>query len=239
MSTVEERFWAKVVKSDGCWEWTAKHDKNGYGRFSPNGQYSQVPAHRFSWELHNGPVPEGMLVCHRCDNPECTNPNHLFLGTPQDNMDDKVRKGRWKGCAPQRMSNIVSNRRHPVKERLTASVDKLRTLRSEGKTLTEIGVIFECDKGSVRRVLEAHNLYERIKPGPRTPHNARSAAVRAQAEEVASMAASGVSFTAIAGKLGVGRRLIAKIVKTHSTSSVSQEPGLSGCNGSSRAATLE
>lgn len=239
MSIVEERFWAKVVKTEGCWKWTAKRDRNGYGRFSPNGQYSQTVAHRFSWELHNGPIPEGMLVCHHCDNPECTNPSHLFLGTPQDNMDDKVRKGRWKGCAPQRTVEIVRARKHPVKERLTANLDRILALRNEGKTLAEIGVVFGCDKRPIRSVLEAHNLYERIKPGPRTPHNVRSAAVRAQTEEILAMSANGVSFTAIASKLGAGRRLIAKIVRDHNTTPVSQKPDLSECNGSSRAATLE
>ena len=238
MKTIEDKYWDRVVKADDCWQWTGARDKQGYGRLSPAvGVF--LRAHRFSWELHNGPVPEGLLVCHRCDNPECTNPNHLFLGSPQDNMDDKVRKGRWKGCASERMSEIVRARKRPVKELLGANLSKVLALRNEGKTLTEIGAVFGCDKGSVRRVLEAHNLYERIKPGPRTPHNVRSAAVRAQTEEILAMSANGVSFTAIASKLGTGRRLIAKIVRDHNTSPVFQKPGLSGCNGSSRAVTLE
>jgi hypothetical protein len=96
-ASYEERFWAKVRKSSGCWEWTGSTFKRGYGQLKvrcSDGLRVHLPAHRLSWELHFGPVPDGMFVCHHCDNPPCTNPEHLFLGTHGDNMADMYRKGR-------------------------------------------------------------------------------------------------------------------------------------------------
>ena len=100
MKTLEERFWSKVDKRgpDDCWEWNAnKNTAAGYGRFRVNGKLEL--AHRASWEIHNGLIPEGeghhgTCVLHRCDFRSCVNPRHLFLGTNQDNMDDMKKKGR-------------------------------------------------------------------------------------------------------------------------------------------------
>ena len=89
-----QRFWSKVDKTspDGCWEWTASKS-NGYGRFRLNGK--RASAHRVSWQMHTGKtVPQGMYICHTCDNPGCVNPKHLFLGTATDNKQDCLRKGR-------------------------------------------------------------------------------------------------------------------------------------------------
>lgn len=78
----------------GCWEWTAWIHPNGYGVVTMGGKSKKVRAHRFSWELHNAPIPDGLFVLHRCDNRRCVNPAHLFLGTKGDNMRDCVAKGR-------------------------------------------------------------------------------------------------------------------------------------------------
>jgi hypothetical protein len=90
------RFWAKVDTSggeDACWNWTASasHDF-GYGEFMLDG--TKRRAHRWTYEQKVGPIPAGMYVLHKCDNPKCVNPKHLFLGTHQDNCDDMRRKGR-------------------------------------------------------------------------------------------------------------------------------------------------
>jgi hypothetical protein len=86
------RFWTKVSKNGDCWNWTGAVNNKGYGQFHLKGK--TVLAHRVSFEDFNGPIKEGMWVLHRCDNPRCVNPNHLFLGDASTNMQDCAAKGR-------------------------------------------------------------------------------------------------------------------------------------------------
>jgi hypothetical protein len=100
-----DSFWKRVDKSkgkNGCWPWMKYCDREGYGRVSVPiaiARYERGDnylTHRYAWELTHGKIPKGKHVLHHCDNPPCCNPAHLWLGTHQDNMDDRQKKGRWK-----------------------------------------------------------------------------------------------------------------------------------------------
>jgi len=102
VTPLAERFWSKVQKCDGCWLWLASCDRKGYGQFMmrENGKPRLMRAHRVAWELTNGPIPDGMFLCHHCDVRRCVHPGHMFLGTNDDNVADMVAKGR--GVTPPR-----------------------------------------------------------------------------------------------------------------------------------------
>lgn len=85
-------FWKNVQKTENCWLWTGCIGKDGYGKFGHH--FRHWRAHRFSWFLVNGPIPEGRHILHRCDNPPCVRPDHLWLGSELDNVRDCMEKGR-------------------------------------------------------------------------------------------------------------------------------------------------
>jgi hypothetical protein len=89
---LEERFWKSVKKTDGCWFWIAAASQDGYGEISIKGK--NVGAHRISWVLHYGEIPDGLWVLHKCDNPPCVRPDHLFLRTQKHNLADAASKAR-------------------------------------------------------------------------------------------------------------------------------------------------
>lgn len=138
---IETRFWAKVRKAgtEECWVWGAYRNARGYGKF---GIGSVVYlAHRVSWRLANGPVPDGLCVCHHCDNPPCVNPAHLFLGSQSDNLQDMFRKSRARRALGERAP----------KAKLTESgVVRIRELRAGGRTLREIARLYGITEGTVR-----------------------------------------------------------------------------------------
>lgn len=100
----ESRFWSMVLKTDSCWNWTGCANRRGYGTISTKRGSRPLQAHRVSYEIHFGTIPVNQCVLHKCDNPRCVNPSHLFLGTPKNNTDDMIQKerGHWQRNAPSR-----------------------------------------------------------------------------------------------------------------------------------------
>lgn len=108
----EARFWSKVNKAeDGCWLWQGTLLRQGYGCFKISGQ--MFKAHRLAYQYTSGPIPEGLLICHKCDNPRCVHPDHLFLGTHKDNMADMSAKGRGYLNQPESRLKRVAPDKHP------------------------------------------------------------------------------------------------------------------------------
>lgn len=107
--TPQERFWSKVKINEGCWLWVGTKGKATKGALWINGKL--MLASRFSYSIHKGKIPSGMLVCHSCDNNACVNPHHLWLGTQKDNMQDASQKGRTRGGLPKKP---FCRRGHPM-----------------------------------------------------------------------------------------------------------------------------
>lgn len=128
-------FWFYVKRGEGCWEWTGHIDIDGYGRFTVEKTLMKAP--RVMWMLREGDIPVGMCVCHTCDNRKCIRPDHLFLGTPKDNHQDKVRKGRTGRMAKLTPQQVV----------------EIRKQRTEGVGIPTLSMTFGVGRSQISRII--------------------------------------------------------------------------------------
>lgn len=143
---VMERFWAKVDRREPgeCWEWQASCDDSGYGTFRHQGKMKK--AHRLAWVFcGRGPIPDGLVVMHSCDNPPCCNPAHLSVGTRSDNMRDAVAKGRH---AHVRLPGEA----HPNAKLTDAQVVEIRRRLAEGESQRALARAFGVSKPAIGRI---------------------------------------------------------------------------------------
>lgn len=152
---IADRFWPKVEKSDGCWIWTGCRCNRGYGQIGTGGKTAHTTAHRVSYELNKGPIPDGMHVLHSCDNPPCVRPDHLFLGTHTDNMRDMWAKQRGRCDGAGKVGS--KNPRSVLTEEVVAEIRRMATSGAKHKAIAEIfGVTRQAISYVVRRETWKH-----------------------------------------------------------------------------------
>lgn len=153
------RFWAMARKGPGCWEWTGARKRTGYGHFGLKGR-TQI-AHRISWRMHHGEIPDDLCVLHRCDNPPCVNPEHLWLGTQADNVRDMETKGRKRAASGNRNGSRLHPESRPrgvavAISRMTA--DSVREARQRytlgGETIAGLSRSFGVGETTIRNIVK-------------------------------------------------------------------------------------
>jgi hypothetical protein len=204
----QDRFWRHVTPGslDECWEWQGSRDQRGYGKLN-RGRTGEgnLKAHRASYEIHFGSCPDDLDVCHRCDNPPCVNPAHLFLGTHQDNMADMVQKGR-SGAGTE---YVAAHQRKFT----DAQIREMRDLGAAGVEGDAIAERFGVRRKYVseilsgRRRMEAGGPISPLPKGNRGPRPWQRALTAEQAEEIRALVASAGTrreWEQIADRYGVG-----------------------------------
>lgn len=137
---LKDSFEKKVIKKEGCWNWKGVILSTGYGVLEYKGK--QLGTHRASWILHNGEIPEKFFICHACDNPICSNPNHLFIGKPKDNSQDMLKKNRSNRCRQNsKNSKLNINQAKQIKELLKNKISQFK-----------IAKIFNVSRGTIQDI---------------------------------------------------------------------------------------
>lgn len=154
---------AKLVDS-GCWEWQSVINQSGYGVLTTNGKLIRV--HRLAWEIYNGSIPEGLFVCHKCDNRKCCNPDHLFLGTAKDNSQDALKKGRVGNSEKHKERGLKYNiygEKHCCAKLTKQQVLEIRNLKAQGLRAKEISKFFDVKIDTIFDILKGRTWKQSLR----------------------------------------------------------------------------
>lgn len=206
-----QRFWEKVsvTAPDECWLWRASFTRGGYGQFTVprGGRWITRRAHRVAWTLTNGPIRDGLYVCHRCDNPPCCNPAHLFLGTHHDNVKDMDAKGRR--VTKVRAGEAASN----AKLRET-DVARIRALYATNLfPQSQLAELYELSQTGVSAIIRGQSWAATSKDPLRRPGWSKLKLAAADVAAIRSLRSEGKTLEAVARRFGVSGSQVGHIVR--------------------------
>lgn len=209
---LNERFWKKVQQAgeDECWFWAAAYGRGGYGQFTISGKHlkrdTPYGAHRVAYFLHYGVDPKDLFVCHKCDNPKCCNPKHLFLGTNQENTQDRQRKGRFacgEKCSTGR-TDIFSK----------TEVQEILNRYWGGETSTSISADYEVSQQTISDIIRGRSYKYVTREKPHQPKWMRLG--KLTPEQIISMRQryeKGEGITALAREFQITHAAAGRIVR--------------------------
>jgi len=201
-------FWSCLDTSDpdSCWEWPGTRAVAGYGVKRMN--YKLYLTHRLAYEYKNGPIPKGMYVCHKCDNPPCCNPSHLFLGWPQDNLRDAQQKGRMPKGEAHKKSKLKDN-----------DITQIKALANSNASRAELANRFGVSRGTIVDVLYGRT-WKHIQTQDTTIKNRATGSnhpfsklTSSDVKQIRRLQKEGRSQRSIAKQFGVSRGTIEAIIK--------------------------
>lgn len=195
---IKENYEKHVIRKDGCWEWSGVKDKDGYGQIAC-GYHKQTKAHRVSWNIYKGTIPEGMIVCHHCDNPPCTNPSCLFLGTKKTNALDMSSKLRG--------TNGTKNKHAKLQEN---DIPEIRRRLNQGESFYEIAKEFTVKPTTIWNIRE-NKSWKHVEENKCERIERKTTLTKDDIPKIRKLLEMGVKQVKIAKDFGVSDMTISKI----------------------------
>lgn len=204
-------FWRNAQKADGCWEWSGTLNHNGYGFVYGDGHGGSLLAHRVSYTIHKGQIPNGLHICHACDNPKCVNPDHLWAGTNVENHKDALQKGRKHSSAvhPAVKLNSESARQILALGPTTPAVRLAEMFGVHRSTILDVlrGTIWGIVDPHIQRPVKPFGKAGKTGDYPRLWRKLDNEKI----ESIQHMAKIGVNLAEIGRRLGLGVATVRKV----------------------------